>query len=339
MCSFVFVGCSTPKLSTVSDAESAKHNQELMEDFKLENKVMDKFSENKKTEKLVEKKKKKKKKVIKNRNNRKVKRVKKKIIFKKKSLYPENYPKSLIAFDKKSNKFKNEFKPFVFPGEKIDLNVTYLGVSTGTISLMSKKSTIMGGKEVFHLSLRMKTSSYYSYLYEVDDVGDSFVTKDEFLPVKFSLIQRETNQDVDDLQLFDHDEMKVYTFYKRVTKNKNKKKKSTQLIPKFFQDPISVAFYIRGLPMIKGTKYEIPVVNKGKTELMVATIGGTEVLRTNIGKRKAHKVSVKSYVKGKTIAAGKMIFWYSADDRRIFLKFDAKIKLGSIKGNISKYKK
>ena len=255
-----------------------------------------------------------------------------------KSIYPEDYPERLKTFDKKSKKFWDQFNYTAFVGEELVLDISYLGVSTGKITISTKNNTQIGGKEVFHLHARIKTADFYSYLYELDDYCDSYVTEKDFRPLKFSLIQRQSKQDIDDLQLFDHEEMKTYAFYKRVTKEKTKKKKVEKFIPLYFQDPLSVMYFVRGLPMKEGASYDIPIVNKGTVEVLNATIEKRETIQTKIGEKKAVKIKIYTKHKGKTIEGGNMSFWYSDDDKRIFLRFEAKIKIGSVSGEIHSYK-
>jgi hypothetical protein len=221
-------------------------------------------------------------------------------------------------------------------GEKIQLHISYMGVSTGKIKMETRKSVKLGGHESYHVHARVKTADFYSYLYSVDDICDSYIRKDNFIPLKFSLIQRESAQDIDDLQLFDQGEHKTYSLYKRVTKEKTKKKKKIEFIPKKFQDPLSVFYFIRGLPMDK-RKYIIPIVNQGRVEILSAKFDMVETIKTDIGTMEAYRVDVSTKHKGKTIEGGKMTFWFSADEKRIFLKFNAKIKIGSISGEIDSY--
>jgi hypothetical protein len=57
-----------------------------------------------------------------------------------------------------------------------------MGVSTGKITIKTKASTRIGDEEVFHVNARVKTADFYSYLYEVDDMCDSYIKKDGFIP-------------------------------------------------------------------------------------------------------------------------------------------------------------
>lgn len=356
---FSLISCATTFQNFFNnDNSSQERNEKLMqEDFGVDKDVFDKFKENKTV--VVEPKQKAKPKIkseapkeIKISKKKKIKIKKKvrtaikpkipkrKIIIppKKISPYPEGYPEKLKKHDEVSKTFWKDFKPLLFKGESVTLNITYLGVSTGQITIKTLADTMIGDSNVYHINARVKTADFYSYLYEIDDMCDSYIRPENFTPLKFSLIQRESSQDIDDLQLFDLTKLKTYSLYKRVTKEKKKKKKTVKNIPMYFQDPLSVLYFIRGLPMEKGRKYVIPIVNQGKVEVLTAEMEAIETISTKIGKKEAFKVKIRTKHKGKTIKGGKMTFWFTTGAKRIFLKFDAKIKIGSVHGVIENYK-
>ena len=212
-----------------------------------------------------------------------------------------------------------------------------MGINTGKITLTTEPDSIVGSEPVYHFNARVKTSSYYSYLYEVDDYCDTLVRKSDFIPRKFSLIQRESNHNIDDLQLFDLEKLETISLYKKVSKNKTRKKKKVKPIPKYFQDPLSILHFIRGLPLEKTASYRIPVSNQGEVDEFFVKTGKKDTISTEIGKKEAYVLDVETKAKGKTIKGGQMTFWFSADAKKIFLKFEAEIKIGSVEGEIEEY--
>ncbi len=351
---FFFQSCSTTITNFFTEEDNAKErNEKLMkDDFEVNEKVFKKFQEEepekvtsedkvkaKKTTKKQTARKKIKKKETHKRNVDRPKPIKlKKKEDQNKFKYPEDYPEKLKDYDLESARFWNRFEPVLVHDEEVVLNITYLGVSTGKITIKTKSDTRLGGEDVYHVHARIKTADFYSYLYEVDDYCDSYIKKENFVPLKFSLIQRESSQDIDDLQLFDLGELKTYSFYKRVTEDKKKKEKKIRPIPRYFQDPLSVIYFIRGLPMNESSTYIIPIVNQGKVETLSAHYEKTEIIKTKLGKKKAYRVHINTKHKGKTIKGGNMTFWFSADEKRVFLKFEAKISIGKIHGEIESYR-
>ena len=345
---FILTSCSTNWGNFFrKKSDTTVRNEKLIKSFKVEKEVLEKFEEKeqiaqKEVEKKTEPVEKKvpedtpKRRVIKP-DQKSYERLKPVAVVKKKTEYPEDYPPEFVEMDKKSKKVWSQYHKTVKVGEKLVLDMNYMGVSTGKIILTTKAITVVGNKRSYHFNARMKTSRYYSYLYELDDNIDSFMTIATNIPIKFSLIQRESGQDVDDLQLFDHEQLKTYTFYQRQTKEKLKKKKKTLPIPKFFQDPLSVIHFLRGLPFSLGAEYEVPVVNKGEVNTMQFKVLEKEAIKTAIGEKEAWKVRAISDYSGEKLKKGNMYFWFSADQDKIFLQFKAKITIGSISGEIESY--
>ena len=90
--------------------------------------------------------------------------------------------------------------------------------------------------------------------------------------------------------------------------------------------------------MNESSTYIIPIVNQGKVETLSAHYEKTEIIKTKLGKKKAYRVHINTKHKGKTIKGGNMTFWFSADEKRVFLKFEAKISIGKIHGEIESYR-
>lgn len=347
MLAFIFiVSCSTNWKSFMSkDSDTKKRNENLMKDFKVDKGVLDKFEtkdtkvkhvESKKTESAVS-------------PSRKSERLKEKERVKKKTAtadpltqitnYPSDYPKEYIELNKNMKKMFKNFSPVLFDKEKLFMDINYLGVSTGKIVISTKPMTMISGTKAYHFNARLQTSRFYSYLYELDDQVDTFVDSNSFVPLKFSLIQRESGKDVDDLQLFDHQKLKGFNFYKRIKDKKVKKRQGEFYIPQYFQDPLSLVYFIRGLNFEKQNEYLIPFLNKGELKTFKVTLLGSEKVNTNIGEKLAYKIRGSSDYNGSTIKSGDMTFWFSKDNERIFLKFEAKIKIGSVSGEIEKFER
>lgn len=248
---------------------------------------------------------------------------------------PKDYPAEMLAVNAKAKKVWDLYRPNHKVDQKVFLDIHYLGMTVGKIMVVNKGQKVINGKEVWHFHARFKSAPFYSNIYELDDTVDTYVTTDQFLSTRYSLIQRESKQDVDDLQLHDRDQFKTFWFYHQKKSDGSKKsKKQEKYIPYFSTDPFSVLFFYQGLPLKNGDIYEIPIINKTKLLILRSEVEGREVIDTEKGKRKAIRVHATTKYTGETLKSGDLYFWFSDDENKTLLKASAKIKIGSVTADV-----
>ena len=251
---------------------------------------------------------------------------------------PDDYPPDILELNNKAKKVWKNYKSNHFVDEKVFLDIHYLGMTVGKIMVTNRGKKLINGKEVWHFHSRFKSAPFYSNIYELDDTVDTYVTTDQFLSTRYSLIQRESKQNVDDLQLHDRDQMKTFWFYKsKKPDSKAKNKKKDAYIPYFSIDPFSVLFLFQGLPLNDGDIYHIPIINKAKILILKSEVEGREELDTELGdNQKAIRVHATTQYTGETLKDGDLYFWFSDDKYHKLLKAQAKIKIGSVTADIVK---
>ena len=244
---------------------------------------------------------------------------------------PKDYPPELLDINEKARKVWDQYRPNHDVNQSVTLDITYLGMTVGKIKIQNQGKKMINDKEVWHLHARFKSAPFYSNIYELDDTVDTYVTADKFLATRYSLIQRESKQDVDDLQLHDRDQFKTFWFYhQKKSDGSIKDKKLEGFIPFYSTDPFSVLFLYQGLPLNNNDIYEIPLINKGKILMLKSVVEGREVIETKKGKRKAIRVHATTKYTGETLKSGDLHFWFTDDPERILIKAKAKIKIGSV---------
>lgn len=248
---------------------------------------------------------------------------------------PADYPPEMVTINAQAKKVWDMYKPNHMVDEKTYLDIHYLGMTVGKIMVLNKGKKMINNKEVWHLHARFKSAPFYSSIYELDDSVDSYTTTDQFLSTKFSLVQRESKQNIDDLQLHDRDQLKTFWFYhQKKSDGTIRDKKLEGSIPFFSIDPFSVLFLFQGLPLRNGDNYEIPIINKGKILILKSLVEGRERIETEKGKKNAIRVHATTKYTGDTLKSGDLYFWFSDDERKILLKAQAKIKIGSVTADI-----
>jgi hypothetical protein len=253
------------------------------------------------------------------------------------SSYPSDYPQELKDYDLKSKALYEQARHIFYQGEQSIMAISYLGVTAGYITITSKNLVKLGEKVAYHYFARFKSKDAYRYFYWLDDSIETFIEKSSLLPIKYSLFQREKKQNVDDLQLFDFKKLKTFHWYKRVKEGNNKDEKIENYIPRFTQDSFSALQFVRGLPMKKNDHYEFPVSTRGRAWLLTADVIGEETITIMNKEIKSIKLRCETHFPGVLQKSGDINFWYSADESRRLLKFQAKVKIGSINGELVEY--
>lgn len=249
----------------------------------------------------------------------------------------QDYPPEYIEYDKKYSKVWKKLNAKYRKGEIHKLNISWSIFSAGEITLETLGHVFVGEEEAFGFSANLVSAEYFESIYKLKDKLESFVSRDSFLPIKYTLSQRESGQNVDDLQLFDQKEMKVYFSLKREKKGKTTNKNEEKYTPKYFLDSFSVLHFIRAIDFKVGQSFSIPVMTRAKLWLLNAQVDKVEEI-TIMGKKvKAYRIKAETQFPGVLKKSGDILFWYSADDLKKLLRFEAKVKIGTIKGELTSY--
>jgi hypothetical protein len=251
---------------------------------------------------------------------------------------PDDYPPEFLEYDKNYKRYWKDFNPRVYPGEETEIDIQYLGVTAGKVLLVTRKDKMVGEVEVYHFYAKLKSAPFYSFIYSLEDVVQVYVDQKRFLPLRYELIQRESKQDVDDLQIFDLEERKTYHWYKRIKEGKTTEKEITAYTPEFFLDSFSALFFVRGLPLIQGDTYEFPVITRGKLWLINLKVSGVETISIQNKDYQAIRIEAETRFPGALSKKGNVTFWYENNERRNILKFQAEVKIGTVSGVMSRHK-
>jgi len=256
---------------------------------------------------------------------------------KRKFNYADDFPESLKQMDLKYSSLWEKLSVPFRVGESQFIDLYYLGAKVGKIYLELRPDSQIDGSNAYSFYARLKSSSFYSYIYALDDKITSFVRRDDFLPIKYHLHQEESRKVVDDIQLFDREQSKLYFRYFREKKKKIKKKKKDFYIPRYAMDAFSALYFVRGLPLKPGVNYEFPVVTREKIWKMPLVNKEEEIVSTPLGPKKCMRIEITTEYEGDLTRKGVINIWLTADENRYLAKFKAKVKIGSVRGVTSEY--
>ncbi len=342
---FCLISCSSaPKRKQVVAQDVAKNfelSDDLLQKFSTENvdKKITSKSVKKKTRRKQKNPKKSSKKKRHNKNKKgRVKHPHPEKIGNKTEAIRKDYPSKFRKFDQLSKAIWDSYRENIYIGEQATYKMKYLGATAGYITLSVAPLTSLAGVEVYHFSAEVKTANYYSFIYWLNDSLHSYVKRDGFLPLKYILAQREKKQDIDDLQLFDHEKLQTIFLYRKLKKGKETKKKKIADIPFYFQDSFSSLYFVRGLRLEVGKVYQYPIVNKAKYWLLKMRVVKKEKIEIMDKDVWAYKIAAETKFPGVLKKTGDIFFWYSTDKDQRLLKFKGKVKIGALYGELVKFK-
>ncbi len=251
-----------------------------------------------------------------------------------KAIWPPDYPQEFIALYEPAKATWQRFTPLIRVGESLSFAVSYLGIKAGTITFKVLENGKRGDDVVHHFKATLSSADYYKYIYRLDDYVESFILAESFMPLKYTLIQRESGQSVDELQLFDHETRQSKQWFKKVKDGNTRRDDKVSFVPPLFLDPLSLLSFFRGLPLEIGDEYFIPVIVRSKLWKITAKVEEREVIEALDVEHRAIKIRVHA----ESVEANKkpttMNLWYSDDATRELLRFNAVLKFGSVEGEL-----
>ncbi len=191
------------------------------------------------------------------------------------------------------------------------------------------KTTKIGGKEVYHAILNGTTTGVIELFYKVDNKYQSYMDVKTNVPLLYIQNSHENKYQSSDTVRFDHSN-------KTATLNGEKIS-----IPENTQDFLSIFYYARGLNMLKMKKsdtFKVPYFTGSKVAYFTIVYNGIEKIKT----KKMGEVSC--YAFKPQVPTGKIFkdqypatMWISADNKRLPILVDAKMKVGKMKMELLEY--
>jgi hypothetical protein len=219
----------------------------------------------------------------------------------------------------------------VVVGEKLVYDVTYFGVSAGSLTMEVLPHAQINQRKVYQIRGVARTSKFFEMFYRLNDTVETFMDYDGLFSHRFHLVLDESKQTRDALELYDSEKGQAYYwnrwnhYRKGFIENKEFKP-----ISRFPQDSISVLYYMRSLPLAVGKKFKMPVVTEGNEWEAEIEVLRTEMEDTPMGTVRCLVMRPETRFQGVLKKTGESLFWVTDDDRRILVRVEAKVKIGAV---------
>lgn len=229
--------------------------------------------------------------------------------------------------------------PFLV-GEKIKHEVFYnfFKITAGEMEYSTLPFKMVNGRRAYQFEIQLKTTSMFSSFYAVDDRVNILVDYDLWVPRLFTLHVKESSQLREGRQFFDFESNKARYEEKKITSKKGveEKKQEWELAP-YSQNVFSLIYYMRLFAWKDGRDYSFRVADDGENLVFKGRVVAREVIKTPLGEMKAIKIKPEITVKGAFKPVGDIFIWLSDDARKIPLRIESKIKIGTLVSEILDY--
>lgn len=228
----------------------------------------------------------------------------------------------------------NGRRPIVDPfrvGEKIVHEVSYFKMKAGTMTIETKPNATVNGVNSYHFQMAIKSSDFFSKFYAVDDYVETWMDYENLVPSVFQLHVRETSQIREARAFFDFTNKKASFWERKVTEKSGEEDKKLEWeIPEFSQNVYSAVFYLRTFQWPDGGENVFRVAHDNENLIFRAKTVRREEISTDAGKFKAVVIKPEIELKGVFRPVGDIFIWLSDDDRKLLLRIESKIKIGTL---------
>lgn len=226
-------------------------------------------------------------------------------------------------------------EPF-WVGEKVVLDVSFYKISAGTLTLSVSPFVQVNGKKAYSLDSEIQTYPNFSkMIYAASYKVKTLLDYEQMIPRVFTLHVKDSKELREARSFFDFDKMQATYWEKKVTDKSGveEKKQQWEILP-FSQNVYSAIYYMRTFAWEDGKEYAFRVADDEQNLIFHGKVLRREILETDIGPMKAIVIKPEVILKGKFKPLGDISIWLSDDDRKLVLRLETTIGIGTFVAKI-----
>lgn len=212
-------------------------------------------------------------------------------------------------------------------GESLVFEVSWMRVPVGTATMRVEPIPDHPTPNALRLISTARTNAFLDAFHKVDDHAESIFDPHTRLSQSFRIRQHEGRYRSHHHMIFDQANRHV-TFQKR------DESPETLSIPSEVQDPLSVLYWVRTLPLSVGKPVMVPICNRGKTWITQIRVLKRERLNLPIGEVDTIKIQPLLQAAGIFRHQGDMFIWLTDDAYRVPVQLRSNIKIGSVSAHL-----
>lgn len=218
------------------------------------------------------------------------------------------------------------------PGEKLTYDVTWAIFRAGEVTA-TLGTTTSGNHDAYEVTATARSEGFVPLLFYVDDVYRATSSPQTLCSEGIVKKVSEGRRHKDTQIAFDYSR-KLAILDERDLNQPDAKPKHDQLdIPPCVEDVVTAFYYLRRQRLEVGHTIELPVNDGSTTRRVIVEVQAREKVPTPMGTFDALRVEPKVFG-GLLKRKGRMLIWFSADERQLPLRVKAMISVGSITGTL-----
>jgi hypothetical protein len=215
-------------------------------------------------------------------------------------------------------------------GEKLTYSISWSDVlEAGVAVLEVKDDTTTEGERTYRIISRTHSVGMVDAFYPVMDIVESVVNADGMYSLLFTLKESHGTKKREREMAFDHKNGKV-----KVSVNNGVPENFS--VPDRVQDALSSLYYVRTRQdFIIGKPIFVDVHDSDKTWSVEIQMLGKEKIKTPAGEFDTIKIKTYPKYEGVFMHKGEIFIWFTDDTRRIPVRMQSRISIGSIMATLS----
>ena len=225
-------------------------------------------------------------------------------------------------------------------GEKLTFGISYFRVVAGDLTLQVMPFVEVNGVKSYHFRIHVKSNDFFSKMYAVDDVADTYVDYEQLRPFSHTIDVKEAKQLASIRSVYDWNTGKGSYWHKKITKDKGEEKKeySWDLAP-YSQNVVSAIFYLRNFTLRPGKKVAFNMADEDKNLIFRGEVIRKEKLDTDAGEFNTLVIKPQFEVDGLFKPVGDILIWMTDDDRKLIVSIESKIRIGTLVARLKSIEK
>ncbi len=216
-------------------------------------------------------------------------------------------------------------------------------ISAGELTVQFHNHGKHEGKPAYKITLRAVSSGILPKLtgITVDDSFESIVDASEFCSRQMTKKLREGKRHRDIFLSFNPGSGKGHYRAFDVSQNPPVRLKDDEVknVPACVQDILSAIYLTRLKELKLGDKYPLTLSDDGEIKQVEVNVRKKEPVEAAAGRFQALRLETISVVGALFKGGGTFLVWLSDDERKVPVKFEAKVKLGKVYGTIKEFKR